>query len=107
MLALKQGVKKDGDKLLIELVAWVLDKQIKLGDKSKIEDQIYYLEKLLDIDSEDLTALEKMSDTYKNNSMFDEQIEVLNRWLKIDPSNNKALKDKKNAYESLVMMHRS
>ena len=100
--ALKQGVKKDGDnKLLIELVAWVLDKQIKLGDKSKIEDQIYYLEKLLDIDSEDLTALEKMSDTYKNNSMFDEQIEVLNRWLKIDPSNNKALKDKKNAYESL------
>ena len=25
----------------------------------------------------------------------------MNRWLKIDPSNNKALKDKKNAYESL------
>jgi len=42
-----------------------------------------------------------MSDTYKKNDLFDEQIDVLDRWLQLDPSNNKALKDKKNAYESL------
>ena len=49
--AFKQGIKKDSDnKLLIELTAWVLDKQIKKGDKSKIEDQIYYLERLMEKD---------------------------------------------------------
>ena len=100
--AFKQGIKKDSDnKLLIELTAWVLDKQIKKGDKSKIEDQIYYLERLLEINPEDFSALEKMSDTYKKNNLFDEQIDILDRWLQLDPSNNKALKDKKSAYESL------
>jgi len=99
--AFKEGIKKDNNKLLIELVAWALGKQIKKGDKSKIEEQIYYLETLLEFDSEDIKILERMSNIYKNNGFFEEQIEVLNRWIKIDPSNTKAISDKRDAYNNL------
>ena len=100
--AFKQGIKKDNNnKMLIDLMTIILNKQIKKGDIDKIEEQIYYLDRLLEIDPNDFSPLEKMSDTYKKNNLFKEQITVLDRWLKLDSSNDKALKEKKNAYESL------
>jgi tetratricopeptide (TPR) repeat protein len=42
-----------------------------------------------------------MSDTYKRSEMYEEQIVVLDDWLKIDPSNKKAISHKKIAFEKL------
>ena len=42
-----------------------------------------------------------MSNAYKINDMYEEQIVVIDQWLKIDPTNSKAINDKKKAFEKL------
>ena len=42
-----------------------------------------------------------MSDAYKRAEMFEEQIVVIDQWLKADPTNKKAISNKKSAFEKL------
>ena len=83
------------DQSLLEVAAW------NAGKLKKFEDQMYYLDRLLEINPENTKALERMSDTYKNNDMYEEQINILNLWLKVDNNNKKALSEKKMAYNKL------
>ena len=83
------------DESLLEVAAW------NAGRIRKFEDQMYYLDRLLEINPENTKALERMSDTYKNNEMYEEQINILNIWLKVDNNNKKALAEKKMAYNQL------
>ena len=100
--AFKQGLKSVPDnKLLLELAAWSTGLEIRNGNKEKLNDQLYFLERLLEIDPNDISALEKMSDAYKRNGMYQEQIDILDQWLKIDNNNNKAITYKKKAFEML------
>ena len=94
--SLEKGLRyAPDDESLLEIAAW------NAGKLKKFEDQMYYLDRLLEINPENTKALERMSDTYKNNEMFEEQINILNIWLKVDSNNKKALADKKIAYSKL------
>ena len=56
------------------------EEALKLGN---LEEQIYYLDRWLGLDEGNLDVLNKFSEFYKNNSMFEEQVEILNMILKI------------------------
>ena len=92
----EKGLRFDpDDESLLEVAAW------NSGRLKNFEDQMYYLDRLLEINPKNTKALERMSETYKKNEMYEEQINILNLWLRIDDSNKKALSDKKNAFNKL------
>ena len=63
--------------------------------------QIYYYERVLDVDQENVKILERLSNIYKNNNRYDEQIIMLDKWLEIDPTNVNAISEKKAAFNEL------
>ena len=98
--AFKEGLKaKPDSKVLLELAAWSSGREVREGNFEKLNEQLYFLESLLEIDPGNLSVLEKMSDAYRRTEMYEEQIVVLNEWLKIDPTNKKAISYKKTAFE--------
>ena len=91
-----QGLKyNQDDESLLEYAAW------NAGKMNDVENQMYYIERMLEINPDNIRAIERMNDTYKKNEMFNEQLAILDLWLKIDPENKKAITDKKNAYNKL------
>ena len=96
MYVFKQGLKylKD-DEALLEQAQWTAG---KLGD---LESQILYLDRWLALDQSNLKVLNKFSEVYKNNEMFDEQVQILNMILKINPGNKSANSEKKAAFQAL------
>ena len=100
--AFSQGLKiiPDSEKLL-DWAAQSSSKEVKNGNINKLDKQLYFLERLLEINPENISALERMSNAYKVNEMYEEQIVAIDQWLKIDPSNAKAINDKKKAFEKL------
>jgi tetratricopeptide (TPR) repeat protein len=95
-MAFKQGLKylPDDDQLL-QVAAW------NAGKMNNFEEQLFYLDRLLSLDESNTDVLEELSDLYKDNEMYEEQINVLNIWLGIDSSNKKANAEKKAAYNVL------
>ena len=92
----KQGMKYlDNNESLLVIAAW------NAGKLNKIDEQITYLDMLLSLNGNNIKAFEDLSDVYRDNQMYDEQIGVLNSWLKIDPANRKANSEKKAAFKAL------
>ena len=100
--AFKEGLKiiPESENLLL-LAAWSSAKEFRNGNPEKLNEQLYFLERLLEINPDNAKVLEKISDAYKRANMYEEQIVVLDQWLKIDGSNKKAITNKKEAFESL------
>ena len=86
---------------LLELGGWVAGKQHELGGKDKLNDQITYYDSILEIDPNNFSILERLSNIYKDNNRYEEQVVVLDRWLEIDPTNTRAISDKKEAFSKL------
>ena len=100
--AFKKGLKKNpNSEKLLDWAAQSSSKEVRNGNLEKLDEQLYFLERLLEINPENFSALERMSDAYKRNDMYDEQIVVIDQWLKLDPSNKKAISNKKVAFEKL------
>jgi len=66
-----------------------------------IENQIFYYEKILDIDDANSSIMKTLSDIYRDEERYDDQLEIINRWLKIDKTNKVAIGEKKAAYIAL------
>ena len=61
----KQGLKYNpNDASLLEVTAW---NEGKLGN---VENQIYYYEKILDIDDENVSIMKTLSDIYRDNKII-------------------------------------
>ena len=89
----KQGLKYNpNDASLLEVTAW---NEGKIGN---IENQIYYYEKILEIDDENVAIMKTLSDIYRDNKRYEDQLEILNRWLSIDKTNKVAIGEKKAAF---------
>ena len=71
------------------------------GKSGNIDAQIYYFDKILIIEEDNLEVIELLSEVYRKQNMFEEQIDIIDIWLKYDKSNKKANAEKKAAYESL------
>ena len=100
--AFKEGLKiLPESENLLWLAAWSTAKEFRNGNAEKLNEQLYFLERLLEINPDNIEVLEKMSDAYRRAKMYDEQIVVLDQWLKIDGTNKKAITNKKEAFESL------
>ena len=92
----KQGLKfNPSDVSLLEVTAW------NEGKMGNFENQIYYYEKMLEFDEENTTILKTLSDIYRDQSRFEDQLEIINRWLLIDKTNKIAIGEKKAAYIAL------
>jgi len=100
--AFKEGLKSKPDsKILLELAAWSSGREVREGNFEKLNEQLYFLESLLELDSGNTSVLEQMSDAYKRAEMYEEQIVVLDDWLELDPTNKKAISHKKTAFQKL------
>ena len=67
--SLEKGLRySPDDESLLEYAAW------NAGKMNNVEDQMYYIERLLEINPDNVRALERMNDTYKKNEMYDEQL---------------------------------
>ena len=94
--AFNQGLKNNpNDEVLLEYAAW------NAGKLNNIQEQLYFIERLLEINPENVRALERMNDTYKKNEMYEEQLRILEVWLSLDSENKKAISEKKIAYGKL------
>ena len=71
------------------------------GRLKNYDNQIYYFDKILSIEENDLEVLELLSNVYRDQEMFEEQIGVLNIWLKYEPSSKNANSYKRSAFEAL------
>ena len=71
------------------------------GRLSNSDDQIYYFDKILSYDESNVEILEMLSDVYRDNQMFNEQVDILNIWLKYDPTSKNANAEKKAAFSAL------
>ena len=92
----KKGMKYlDSNSKFLEVYAW------NEGKLNKVENQIYLLEKQLEINESDVKVLENLSDIYSENGNFKEQLNILSIWLKVEPENQKAIGEKKAAYGEL------
>ena len=92
----KQGLKYlSNDEALLENAQWTAG---KLGN---LDEQIYYLDKWLGLDESNSKVLNKLSEVYKQNEMFDEQVQILNMILKINPGDRNANAEKKAAFQAL------
>jgi len=98
----KKGLKEfPNSEELLDWAAYSSNKEIRNGDTKKLDEHLYFLERLLEINPQNISALEKMSSAYKINQMYEEQIIVINQILKIDSGNQQAISDKKKAFEKL------
>ena len=98
----KKGLKKNPDsEKLLDWAAQSSGKEIRSGNIEKLDEHLYFLETLFELNPKDSSPLERMSDAYKRAEMYEEQIVVIDQWLKIDPSNKKAISNKKTAFEKL------
>ncbi len=97
--ALKQGLKIDkNDESLLELGAYVSRKV------SDVEQQIYYLDRVISINEHNGRVLEQLCDIYGEEEKHEEQITIIDLWLKLDLddiSYRKAIGEKKQAYQAL------
>ena len=77
--AFKKGLKinPDSEKLL-DWAALSSSREVRNGNTKKLDEQLYFLERLLEINPGDVSALEKISDAYRRSEMYEEQIDVLN-----------------------------
>ncbi len=92
----KQGLKyTPSDLSLLEVTAW------NEGKMGNTENQIYYYEKMLEFDDTNLSIYKLLSDIYREEERYDDQLEVLNRWLSLDKTNKIAIGEKKAAYIAL------
>ena len=93
----RNGIKYlPSDKDLIEQASYVSG---KLND---LDQQIYYLELLIDIDSGSrIRHIEKISKILKNMKRYKEQLRYIDKWLEIDPTSPDAISEKKIVYEKL------
>ncbi len=92
----KQGLKYlPNDPVLLEVAAW---NEGKLGNT---DNQIYYYEKILEMDESNTDVLSTLSDIYRDNERYQDQLNILNMWLKVDNTNKKAIGEKKAAYNAL------
>jgi len=71
------------------------------GRIQNYDDQIYYFDKILSIEENNLEVLELLSNVYRDQGMFEEQIMVLNIWLKYEPTSKNANAEKKAAFSAL------
>ena len=91
-----QGLKYTSED--IELLRMAGENSGKLG---KIDNQIYYLDRILVLEEHNLKNLEALSNVYRDQGMFEEQINILDIWLKYDESNKKINAEKKAAFFAL------
>ena len=71
------------------------------GKLSKTDNQIYYFDKILTIEENNPEVLALLSDVYRDQGMFNEQIDILDIILKFDPNNKDAQSDKRVAFKAL------
>ena len=92
----KQGLKYTPED--IDLLIWAGENS---GKMDNIEDQIYYYDKILSFEENNLEILELLSNVYRDQKMFEEQVNILNIWLKYDPTSKNANAEKKAAFSAL------
>jgi len=111
--ALDLGLNAKGeDEILLELGAYIAK------ESNNQEQRIYYLERALEANEYNQRALEQLSDIYRKTELYDEQVEILDKWLEIrvcdedetsdgddvcmpERKYDKAIGEKKRAYEQL------
>ena len=97
--ALQQGLKQDSNnETLLELGAFLSKKS------NNINQQIYYLDKVISINEQNPRALEQLCDLYGETGRIEDQILIIDLWLKLeldDMSYRKAIGEKKQAYQAL------
>ena len=71
------------------------------GRLENYDDQIYYFDKILSFEENNLEVLELLSNVYRDRKMFEEQVNILNIWLKYEPTNKNANAEKKAAFAAL------
>ena len=71
------------------------------GKHNKIEKQIYYYDKILSIEENNPKVLEEVSNIYRDQGMFEEQVNILNIWLKYEPASKNANAEKNAAFAAL------
>ena len=71
------------------------------GRLENYDDQIYYFDKILSFEENNLEVLELLSNVYRDRKMFEEQVNILNIWLKYEPTNKNANAEKKAAFSAL------
>ena len=91
--SIEKGLSYSSENLeLIELAIWN-SKRLK-----NTEEEISYLELLLTINNNPKNY-EKLSEVYRREKKYNDQIRVLKEWLKIDPDNNKPNEELKLAFK--------
>tara|TARA_Y100001970_G_scaffold290664_1_gene425245 strand:- start:2338 stop:3681 length:1344 start_codon:yes stop_codon:yes gene_type:complete len=97
--ALKQGLRENPEnETLLELGAYLSKKS------NNIDQQIYYLDKVISINESNPRALEQLCDVYGDQERFEDQVLIIDLWLKLDldeMSYRKAIGEKKQAYQAL------
>ena len=97
--ALQQGLREDANnETLLELGAYLSKKS------NNIDQQIYYLDKVISINERNPRALEQLCDIYGEVDRFEDQILIIDLWLELeldDMSYRKAIGEKKQAYQEL------
>lgn len=94
----KKGMKYlNDDSDFLGVYAW------NEGKLNKTESQIFLLEKQLALDESNVKVLEKLSEIYRESENYKEQLNILSIWLRAEPENQKAIGEKKAAYNALGM----
>ena len=94
----KRGMKfLEKDPGFLEIYAW---NEGKIGNT---ENLIYLMEKLLEMDESNTSVLEGLSDIYRDQGNYSDQLSILELWLQVDKTNAKAIGEKKAAYSALGM----
>ena len=71
------------------------------GKHNKIEKQIYYYDKILSFEENNLEILEMLSNVYRDREMYEDQVSILNIWLNYEPTSKNANAEKKAAFAAL------
>ena len=75
----KQGLKYlPNDIVLLEVAAW------NEGKLNNIQNQIYYYEEIIELEETNTNVLNELSDIYRDNERFEDQLTILNLWLEIE-----------------------
>ena len=78
----KKGLKTFPDsENLLYWAASSSSKEIRNGNTKKLDEHLYFLERLLEINPQNISALEKMSFAYKLSKMYEEQIVIIDQLL--------------------------
>ena len=97
--SLQQGLREDANnETLLELGAYLSKKS------NNVDQQIYYLDKVISINEKNPRALEQLCDIYSEIGRFEDQILIVDLWLELeldDMSYRKAIGEKKQAYQEL------